>query len=237
MTHYLLAGTRRRPGAEVRSHGPYATASLPTERAGVLEQATRAALAVEPASVRSRDRFVLHVFDGREVHRLVQTPRQVQDDGPVPALLRLVWHLDAPVLSAAVSLAVLCDLIADAQPAPDGPGLVVALAHQAAGIRPGPPGWLDLAAGGHDVLLGGGFRPELDDGTPRQVRHFAGTATLAQRTGGATTQVLSRLRGDRSGSADDRLTAMAVTFARDLAEGDLAPEEAGAWVREHLVAG
>lgn len=235
MPHYLLAGLRRRPGVATRPHGPYATALLPKEQARLLTETTAAALLVDWHPVRSRDRFLLSVFDGSEVRRLVEAPQQVHGVGPVQELFKLVWHLQVPMLSAAASLAVLCDLIAAAAPGLDGDGFLVALGEQAAGITPGRAGWADLATGGRNVLLGDGFRPELDDGTPKQVRHFVGTAAAAQRLGSTTTRVLSRLRGDVPGTADDRLSAAAIDFARELRGGGLAPAEAGEWVRRRLM--
>lgn len=247
MRHYLLAGVRRRPGVAPRPHGPYATALLPPEEAALLGDTTRAALALLGAGgwtpVRSRDRFVLDVFDGVGVHRLVEAPQQVHGEGPVPALFKLVWHVDAPALGAAAALAELCDLIAGARHEPDGPdgldghGFLVALGRQAAGITPGRRGWADLAVGGHNLLLGDGFRAHLDDGSHRQVRHFAGTAAATDRLGARTTRVLSRLRGDLPGTPDDHLSHAAVDFAQQLRTGRLTPDRAGAWVREHLVAG
>ena len=110
-----------------------------------------------------------------------------------------------------------------------------ALGQQAAGIAPGHAGWADLATGGRNTLPGDGFRSEFDDGTPQQVRHFAGTAAAALRMGSTTTRVLSRLRGDVPGSADDRLSAAAIAFAHDLSHGTLSPADAGDWVRRRLV--
>lgn len=235
MTDYLLAGLRHRPGVKVRHRGPFATVLLPPDEALLVSAATTAALASDWPGARSRDRFVLRVFDGREVRRLVEAPRQVHVAGPVPALFKLVWHLTVPALSAAGSLAQVCDLVASAQPDLDGRGFLEALGQQAAGITPGRAGWVDLATGGRNTLLGDGFRPELDDGTHKQVRHFAGTAAAAARMGSATTRVASRLRGDLPGTADDRLSAAAIEFAHDLRHGVLAPSGAGAWVRRRLV--
>lgn len=235
MTAYLLAGLRHRPGVKVRHRGPYATVLLPPDQAVLISETTTAALAADWPGARSRDRFVLRVFDGHGVRRLVEAPRQVHVGGPVPALFKLVWHLEVPALSAAASLAQVCDLIAGAQPGLDGRGFLVALGQQAAGIAPGHAGWADLATGGRNTLPGDGFRPEFDDGTPKQVRHFAGTAAAALRMGSTTTRVLSRLRGDVPGTADDLLTAAAIAFAHDLSHDALAPAEAGDWVRRRLV--
>lgn len=242
MRHYLLAGVRRRPGVAARPHGPYATALLGREDAAVLSQTTAAALdclaAGDWAPVRSRDRFVLDVFDGRGVHRLVEAPAQVHGEGPVPALFKLVWHVEAPALSAAAALAELCDLIAAPGPdgrAPDAQAFLVALGQQAAGITPGRRGWGDLAVGGHNVLLGDGFRPHLDDGSHRQVRHFAGTAAVTGRLGARATGVLSRLRGDLPGTADDHLSRAAIDVATRLRAGRLTPGGVGDWVRAHLL--
>jgi len=111
------------------------------------------------------------------------------------------------------------------------------LGRDAANIRPGLPGFFDLAMGGGNVLSGRGFRRRLDDGTDGQARHFAGIAASAGRVGPRFTRFLSvTVGGDKPESADGRLTDTAVAFSRSILDGDLALHEAGDWIERHLCA-
>jgi hypothetical protein len=111
------------------------------------------------------------------------------------------------------------------------------LGRDAAQIRRGLPGFFDLATGGGNVLKGSGFRRRLDDGTDGQARHFAGIAASAGRVGPRFTRFLSvTVGGDKPTSADGRLTDKAVTFSRQLLRGDLAIQDAGAWIEKHVCA-
>lgn len=104
-----------------------------------------------------------------------------------------------------------------------------------AGIRPGPRGFVDLATGGGNPLPGRGFRPELDDGTDGQIRHFCGIAEACCRLGPGLARWLSvHLGRDSPASADGRLTDVAVDFVRRLRGGELAVADAPAWLREAL---
>ena len=111
------------------------------------------------------------------------------------------------------------------------------LGTEAAGIRRGPLGFVDLARGGSNRLHGGGIRKPLDDRTGGQVRHFAGIATAAARVGPTPTRWLSILIGrDHPASADGRLTDLAVSFARQLLSGELPTTDAAGWVERNICA-
>lgn len=112
---------------------------------------------------------------------------------------------------------------------------LIRLGSEAAGIRTGPLGYVDLARGGKNRLPGGGVRAVLDDDTDGQIRHFVGIATAAARIGPRLTRWLSVVVGrDEPTSADGRLSDLAVTFARDLLAGTLPVTDAAAWVRRHV---
>lgn len=111
------------------------------------------------------------------------------------------------------------------------------LGRDAANIRPGLPGFFDLATGGGNVIKGKGFRRRLDDGTDGQARHFAGIAASAGRVGPRFTRFLSvTVGGDKPTSADGRLTDKAVAFSRKVLSGDLALQDAGAWIEKNVCA-
>lgn len=109
------------------------------------------------------------------------------------------------------------------------------LGAEAAGIRRGPRGFIDLARGGRNHLPGGGVRASLDDDTDGQIRHFVGIATSVARIGPRLTRWLSIVIGrDAPSSADGRLTDLAVTFAHELRSGTLPVSAAAAWVRTNI---
>ena len=109
--------------------------------------------------------------------------------------------------------------------------LLLRLGTEAAGIRRGPRGFIDLARGGRNRMPGGGVQPRLDDDTGGQIRHFAGIATAAARVGPTPARWLSiHLGRDAPTSADGRLTDLAVSFARQLLRGELAITDAAPWV-------
>ena len=109
------------------------------------------------------------------------------------------------------------------------------LGRDAAGIRTGAGALLDLASGGTDEIPGGGFRTAFSDGTDGQARHFAGIAVAASYGGeDATRRISVFVRRDPPNSADGRLTEEALAFERALQEGDLAPADAGAWIRGRI---
>ena len=106
-----------------------------------------------------------------------------------------------------------------------------ALGRAAAGIHTDSRALLDLARGGRDVLIGGGFRSAFSDGTPGQARHFAGIAVAASYGGGDSTRALSiSARRDPPNSADGRLTDEAIAFEGALRRGELTTDVAGDWI-------
>lgn len=114
---------------------------------------------------------------------------------------------------------------------------LVELAVVAAGIRRGPLVVVDLALGGRNPMVGGGFRPELDDGSPFQVRHFVGVARSVTLLGGRLTRLLSETaRLDPRDTPDGRLTDLGQLFARLVLDGDLPLGDTGAWIRHHVCA-
>lgn len=109
------------------------------------------------------------------------------------------------------------------------------LGTEAAGIRRGPLGFVDLARGGTNRLKGRGVRAHLDDDTKGQIRHFAGIATSVPRVGAHLTRWLSIVVGrDAPSSPDGRLTDLAVAFARQLLAGSLPLTDAAGWVRTNI---
>jgi hypothetical protein len=109
------------------------------------------------------------------------------------------------------------------------------LGWRVAGIEPGIEGLIELARGGENVISGGGFRPEYDDGSQGQARHFAGIASAVARLGARFTAWAGEhaLR-DNPNSADGRLTEAAVNFARALLGGELPVAEAGGWIESNI---
>lgn len=132
-------------------------------------------------------------------------------------------------------LAALASRIAPRDPSPRR--FLTALGREAAGIRPGPAGLVDLARGGRNILVGHGFKRRYDDATTGQVRHFAGTAVAVATLGpSATVWVSEHLRGDPDRSADGRLTEAAARFADMVLSGALPVAEAGGWIERTLCA-
>lgn len=118
----------------------------------------------------------------------------------------------------------------------DSPGRFLReLGREAAGVRRGPLWPLDAGRGGSNRLRGRGFRRHVDDGTEGQARHFAGIVAVAARIGPRLTRWLSVHVGrDAPDSADGRLTDEALDFVRLIRSGELAPADAGAWVRSTI---
>lgn len=231
----LLLGVRRLRGQPTRFRGPYDTRLLASRAEAIA--AVEAALG-DQRWVRAGPRtagFRLTVFDGHTVCSIRSGVDQVRAESAVPDVLRLVWHLPDPAITAAEGLAVLCELIVAADAALTPRDLVVRLGEQAAGITPGRAGWADLLRAGHNRLPGSGFAPAYDDGSLGQVRHFTGTAAASLRLGRAT-RIASILTGDLPGSADLRLSDQAIAFAHALTAGTLAPRDTAAWIRTHLIA-
>ncbi len=125
----------------------------------------------------------------------------------------------------------------EALPGVSARAFVRRLGEVGAGIRPGLYGVVDLALAGANPLPGNGFRPELDDGTPGQVRHFCGLAAACQRFGAGPTRWVSiHVRRDAPDTPDGVLTDLAIEFVRSLQRGELAVRDAPAWLRRALCA-
>ena len=109
------------------------------------------------------------------------------------------------------------------------------LGREAAGIRPGPRAFADLARGGDDLIPGRGFRGRYSDGSDGQARHFAGIAVAASYGGEQATRFVSIfVRRDELNSADGALTEEALAFNRQLQSGALPVADAGAWILDHI---
>ncbi|MGH1549847.1 hypothetical protein ACRAWB_12005 [Leifsonia poae] len=109
------------------------------------------------------------------------------------------------------------------------------LGHEVAGVRRGVLWPVDAGRGGSNRIRGRGFRRHVDDGTDGQARHFAGIVAVAARIGPRLTRWLSIHVGrDAPDSADGRLTDHALDFVRLLRSGELAPQDADAWVRSTI---
>lgn len=103
------------------------------------------------------------------------------------------------------------------------------------GVRRGPMWLTDAGSGGSNRLRGRGFRPEFDDHTAGQARHFAGTVAVTARIGGRLTRWMTRVvLRDGPDTADGRLSAEGIEFARLIRSGELAQADAGAWVRRRI---
>jgi hypothetical protein len=112
---------------------------------------------------------------------------------------------------------------------------LIDLGQQGAGIRPGRVALLDLARDGRNVIVGRGFRPEFDDGTRGQVRHFVGVARASMFGGSVLTRWISEhLRQDPANSPDGRLADQGIDFAQALLSGRLALSAASGWIRDRL---
>ena len=110
-----------------------------------------------------------------------------------------------------------------------------AFGRQAAGIRPPPRAFGDLARGGRNLIVGRGFLVRFDDGSTGQVRHFAGIAVASTFGGIGATRFLSIFaRDDPLRSPDGQLTEEGLAFAGEVLDGGLALEETPSWLLEHL---
>ena len=110
-----------------------------------------------------------------------------------------------------------------------------AFGRAAAGIRPPPRAYGDLARGGRNLISGKGFLARFDDGTLGQARHFAGIAVASTFGGAEATRFLSIfVRDDPLGSADGQLTEEGILFSTEVLDGDLTPDETPGWLLEHL---
>lgn len=112
---------------------------------------------------------------------------------------------------------------------------LVELGRRGAGVRPGPLWVLDAARGGRNPIEGAGFRPEFDDSSRGQPRHFAGVATTATRLGVPLTRFLAvRVMGDPIDSADGQLSEVAFEFVRAIRSGALPTRDAAGWLSDRL---
>ena len=110
-----------------------------------------------------------------------------------------------------------------------------ALGREAAGIRAGRRGLVDLARGGHNRLPGRGFQRRFDDGTQGQVRHFVGLSVATMYGGANPVRWISEhLRRDPEESPDGRLSDEGIAFARGIVTGALPLDRASVWLRAHL---
>jgi hypothetical protein len=137
--------------------------------------------------------------------------------------------------NACRDLAVLADQLAARQDIRTPGEFISCLGEQVAGIRPGFWRYFDLLKGGRNSLPGGGFRPQFDDNSGGQARHFAGIAVSCLVFGPKLTIWLSEnIRRDRADQPDGQLTLAAVRFTRKLLEGELLPTAAGKWICDNL---
>jgi hypothetical protein len=137
--------------------------------------------------------------------------------------------------TACQQLTALAEKIAGENPALSPKEFILALGEQAAGIKGGFRGFFDLLKGGKNLLPGSGFKPEYDDSSGGQVRHFVGIAVSSLRFGPKLTVWLSEtVRRDPADTPDGRLTLVAVDFSQKLLKGELPITAAGQWLRDNL---
>ncbi len=126
--------------------------------------------------------------------------------------------------------------IVTAEPGIDPRDFLRALGQVVAGISPGVEGIFDLARGGSNEVAGRGFRPEFDDESRGQARHFAGTAASAAIFGPRVTEIVAHRLVDPPDTADGRLSAAAVEFARLLIGEELLVSDASQWILDEICA-
>jgi hypothetical protein len=140
-------------------------------------------------------------------------------------------------VDACGQMAASADAIAAAHPEWGGTELLVELGYRVAGIGRGRGAVVNLLHGGRSRIRGRGFKPELQDRSVSQTRHFAGVARAVTVFGAGPTRWLSvHVRRDPDDSPDGRLTELAIEFATALQDGRLDPKEAGDWIRRRLCA-
>ena len=117
----------------------------------------------------------------------------------------------------------------------DANSFLLDLGQQAGGIRPGRGALTDLARGGHNRILGKGFKPAYDDGTRGQVRHFVGYVRATMFGGANATRWISvNLRNDPEDSPDGRLGDQGIAFTQELLHGRLELSGVSDWLRDRL---
>ncbi len=122
-----------------------------------------------------------------------------------------------------------------AESEPEPVAYLRALGREAAGIRPPPRAFGDLARGGRDRIPGKGFLARFDDGSAGQARHFAGIAVAVSFGDSANVRRISiDLRRDPADSPDGRLTDEAIEFANGVLGGEIEVPEAPDWLLDRL---
>jgi hypothetical protein len=103
-----------------------------------------------------------------------------------------------------------------------------------AGIELGVGGLLDLARGGSNEISGRGFKPEFDDGSAGQARHFAGTAASVALLGTRATGLIAHTIVDPADTPDGRLSAVAIEFATQVLAEELPLDQTSRWIVDEL---
>ena len=111
-----------------------------------------------------------------------------------------------------------------------------ALGRLVAGIEPGVEGLLNLARGGSNEISGRGFKPEFDDGSAGQARHFAGTAVSVALLGTRATELIAHTIVDPADTPDGRLSSAAIEFANLIVNEEMPVAGASAWIIDELCA-
>jgi hypothetical protein len=129
-------------------------------------------------------------------------------------------------------MAQVAETLAAEHPEWSGDEFLVELGSRVANIGRGRWAVIGLLLGGRSRIRGGGFRAELRDHSAGQGRHFAGIARAVTLLGANRTRWISvHLRRDSPGSADGRLTDVAIEFATGILDGSLPIGRAGDWIR------
>ena len=135
-----------------------------------------------------------------------------------------------------LALAEVADQIVAADPDVSPRDFLRALGRLVAGIDPGIEGLIDLARGGSNEISGKGFRPEFDDGSAGQARHFAGTAVSVALLGSRATGLIAHTVVDPADTPDGRLSSAAIEFANLIMDEELPVSEASGWIIDNLCA-
>lgn len=136
--------------------------------------------------------------------------------------------------NACAQMAKLCDELLDVAPELTPREFLRSLGALVAGIDLGLMGFKQLARGGANGLIGAGFKPEYDDGTAGQARHFAGTAAAVALVGEKPAELLAHHLVDPAESIDGHLSTAALEFARLLIEEHLPLARAGQWIADQV---
>jgi hypothetical protein len=133
-----------------------------------------------------------------------------------------------------LALAEVADQIVEAEPEVSPRDFLRALGRLVAGIEPGVEGLLDLARGGSNKISGKGFKPEFDDGSAGQARHFAGTAVSVALLGSRATELIAHTVVDPAETPDGRLSSAAIEFANLIMNEELPVSGASGWILDEL---